>query len=184
MFVCPIGTVFFGRHKSVTMNGGYLMSSRPSGTLGKPNSRSQAQASSVHVPTAMTNSAPVVSRVAVSEPSPIKPEDVAKAAEASRRAEVNRKLNPSVRAIVERLRNKEALTSAGESGFIRNGKADVQVWLTEKSKANLAKLNELGFEVVLDVNGSRLIIGRLPVEKLEALAELTFVSYVSPQVSK
>jgi hypothetical protein len=60
----------------------------------------------------------------------------------------------------------------------------VQVWLTEKSAANLAKLQELGFEVVLDVKNPRLIIGRLSIEKLEALAALTFVSYVSPQVSK
>jgi len=132
----------------------------------------------------MINSLPVVSSVIASEPKPLNPEEAAKLAEVNRRAEVNRKLHPSVLAVVERLRKKEALTSADEAGFIRDGKAEAQVWLTEKSEANLAKLKELGFELIVDVKNPRLIIGRLSIEKLEALAELTFVSYISPQVSK
>ena len=136
------------------------------------------------IPAATVNSAVVVNSVNASEPAPLTPEEAAKAAEANRHAEVNRKLHPSVRAVVERLRNKEALTSADQAGFIRDGKADVQVWLTEKSEANLAKLKELGFEIVLDVKNSRLIVGRVSIDKLDALAELTFVSYISPQVSK
>jgi Ca-activated chloride channel family protein len=111
-------------------------------------------------------------------------EEKAKAAEEQRRAELLQKLHRSVFAVVERLKKKEAVAGADEAGFIRNGKAEVQVWLTEKSAANLAKLQELGFEVVLDVKNPRLIIGRLSIEKLESLAALTFVSYVSPQVSK
>jgi hypothetical protein len=111
-------------------------------------------------------------------------EEKAKAAEEQRHQELLRKLHRSVLAVVERLQKKEALTSADEAGFIRNGKAEVQIWLTEKSAANLAKLQELGFEVVLDVKNPRLIIGRVSIDKLEALAALTFVSYVSPQVSK
>jgi Ca-activated chloride channel family protein len=95
--------------------------------------------------------------------------------------ELRQKLHRSVFAVVDRLRKKEALTAADEAGFIRNGKAEVQVWLTEKSDEALAKLKELGFEVVLDAKNSTLIIGRLPVEKLEALANLKFVKYVSPQ---
>ena len=136
------------------------------------------------IPAATVNSAVVVNSVNASEPAPLTPEEAAKAAEANRHAEVNRKLHPSVRAVVERLRNKEGLTSADQAGFIRDGKADVQVWLTEKSEANLAKLKELGFEIVLDVKNSRLIVGRVSIDKLDALAELTFVSYISPQVSK
>jgi hypothetical protein len=84
-------------------------------------------------------------------------------------------------AVVERLRKKEALTAADEGGFIRNGKAEVQVWLSEKSVAALAKLKELGFEVVLDDKNSKLIIGRVSIDKLETLAKLQFVKYVSPQ---
>jgi hypothetical protein len=98
--------------------------------------------------------------------------------------EVRQKVHPSVFAVVERLRKKEALTAADEGGFIRNGKAEVKVWLSEKSVAALAKLKELGFEVVLDDKNSKLIIGRVSIDKLETLAKLQFVTYVSPQISK
>ena len=94
------------------------------------------------------------------------------------------KLHRSLFAVVEKLQRKEVLSAADEHGFIRNDKAEVQVWLTDKSSVSLAKLKELGFEVVLDSRTSNLIIGRLPVEKIEMLARLSFVKYVSPQVSK
>src|SRR5687767_14066085 len=94
------------------------------------------------------------------------------------------KTHRSVFAVVERLRKREILPSADEGKFIRNGKAELQVWLTDKSDENLAKLKELGFEVMLDAKTSKVIIGRLSIDKLEALAALKFVKYVSPQVSK
>ncbi len=72
---------------------------------------------------------------------------------------------------------------ADETKFIHDGKAEIQIWLTDKSEETLAKLKELGFEVVLDPKTATLIIGRLPIERLEALAELKFVRYVAPQVS-
>jgi hypothetical protein len=97
---------------------------------------------------------------------------------------LRQKLHVSLVTIVEKLQRKETLTAADERGFIRNGKAEVQVWLRDKSPASLAKLKALGFEVVLDAKSSKLIIGRLPVEKLEALARLDFVKYVSPQITK
>jgi Ca-activated chloride channel homolog len=95
--------------------------------------------------------------------------------------EVRQKVHPSVFAVVERLRKKQALTAADEGGFIRNGKAEVQVWLSEKSVAALAQLKALGFEVVLDDKNSKLIIGRVSIDKLETFVKLKFVSYVSPQ---
>jgi len=97
---------------------------------------------------------------------------------------LRQKLHVSLVTIVEKLQRKETLSAADERGFIRNGKAEVQVWLRDKSPASLAKLKVLGFEVVLDAKSSKLIIGRLPVEKLEALARLDFVKYVSPQITK
>ena len=99
-------------------------------------------------------------------------------------AEFKHKLHPAVVNVVSKLRAKEALTTADEAGFIKNGKAEVQIWLTEKSPAALAKLKELNFEVVLDPKNSRLIVGRLAVDKLEKLAGLTYVKYVSPQLSQ
>jgi len=70
-----------------------------------------------------------------------------------------------------------------EARFIHSGKAEVQVWLTDKSPEAMAKLKELGFEVVLDPKTSKLVIGRLPIEKLGALSELKFVRYVAPQTT-
>jgi Ca-activated chloride channel homolog len=94
------------------------------------------------------------------------------------------RLHASVFAVVERLRNKQTSPTADEARFIRDGKAEVQIWLTDKSDEALAKLKELGVEIVLDVKNSKIIIGRLPIDKLETLATLKFVRYVAPQVSR
>ncbi len=91
------------------------------------------------------------------------------------------KLHPSVAAVVNRLKNKQAQASADEAKFTRDGKAELQVWLTDKSAATIEQLKKLGFEVILNPQSSKLIIGRLPVEKLAALAELAAVKYIAPQ---
>jgi hypothetical protein len=98
-----------------------------------------------------------------------------------KRAELLVKLHPSILAVVDRLNNKSATAGAQEAKFIRDGKAEIQIWLNDKSVETLAGLKELGFEVVLDPKSGKLIIGRLPIEKLEALAALKFTRYVSPQ---
>lgn len=99
-------------------------------------------------------------------------------------ASIRQKLQSSVLTVIERVAKKEALTSTEEGGFVRNGKAEVKVWLTDNSPQVLAKLKELGFEVVLDVKTSKLIIGRISIDKLQTLAEQNFVKYISPQVTK
>jgi uncharacterized membrane protein YgcG len=99
-----------------------------------------------------------------------------------KRAQLQTKFHPSVLAVVDRLKDKNALAGPDEAKFIRDGKAEIQIWLTEKSPENLAKLKELGFEVVLDPKTAKLVIGRLPLVKLEALAELNFIRYISPQL--
>ena len=91
------------------------------------------------------------------------------------------KLHRSVLAVVQKLQKKEMIFNAAEFGFIRDGNAELQVWLSDKSDETLAQLKELGFEVVVDAKSSRVIIGRLPIEKLEALAKLKAVKYVAPQ---
>ncbi len=103
--------------------------------------------------------------------------------EAKQRAELQSRLHPSVLAVVDRLKGKNTNSGAAEATFIRDGKAEIQIWLTDKSAENLAKLKELGFEVVLDPKSAKLIIGRIAIEKLEALAGLPFIRYVAPQVS-
>ncbi|HYP25278.1 MAG TPA: VIT and VWA domain-containing protein [Blastocatellia bacterium] len=96
------------------------------------------------------------------------------------RREYGSKLHPSLVAVVARLRAKGAQPSAEEARFVRGGKALIQVWLKDRSKETLAALGQLGFEVLLEPGGSSVVIGRVPIEKLEALAALQSVSYAAP----
>jgi Ca-activated chloride channel family protein len=113
----------------------------------------------------------------MAEPRELSPEE-------QQREQLLAKLHPSVLAVIVRLKNKDAKAGADEAKFIRDGKAEIQIWLTDKSEETLAKLKELGFEVVLDPKSAKMLVGHLLVEKLEALAELNFVRYVAPQASR
>jgi hypothetical protein len=88
-----------------------------------------------------------------------------------------------VLSVIDRLKDKQLSPGADEAKFIHNGKAEVKIWLTDKSDETMHRLKELGFEVVLDPKTAKLIIGRLPVEKLAALAEVKSVRYVAPQMA-
>lgn len=94
------------------------------------------------------------------------------------------RLHPRVAAVVERLRQGSATPEATEAVFVRDGKAELRIWLTEKSLAVLAQLKGLGFELTLDAQMSGLVIGLLPVEKLTALADIRAVRDVAPQDSQ
>ena len=94
------------------------------------------------------------------------------------------KLHPSLVAVVERLEKKQMKPALAEAQFVREGKAELQIWLTEKTPEVLAQLKRLGLEVLLEAPNDKLVIGRLPVEKLAALAELRFVSYAAPNTRK
>ncbi len=89
------------------------------------------------------------------------------------------KLQPSLAAIVERLRTKQGTPHADEARFVRDGKADIQVFLIDKTPEILAQLKALGFEITLDPQASKYVIGRIGLDKLNALAELKFVRYVA-----
>jgi len=101
--------------------------------------------------------------------------------EETKQAVLRSKLHPTVMAVLTRLGKKETSPGPDESKFIRDGKAELQIWLTDKSPQTLEQLKTLGLEVIFDSKTSKLVIGRLPIEKLEALAQLNFVRYVSPQ---
>jgi Ca-activated chloride channel family protein len=102
--------------------------------------------------------------------------------EEKKRAALQSKLHPSILAVVDRLKDPKSSPGPDEAKFIRNGKAEIQIWLTEKSDETMAKLKELGVEVVLDPKTAKVVIARMPIEKLAALAELKFVRYVGPQM--
>ena len=99
----------------------------------------------------------------------------------AKRLELASKLHPALLAIVDRLKRNDSSAAPAESAFVTNGKAEVQIWLTAKSKQVMDQLKQLGFELVLDPKTSNLVIGRLPIEKLEALSRMTTVRYVAPQ---
>jgi hypothetical protein len=102
--------------------------------------------------------------------------------EEKKRADLQSKFHPTVLAVIDRLKDPKAKPGPDEVKFVRNGKAEVQIWLNDKSEETMAKLKELGFEIVLDPKTAKMVIGRLPIEKLAALADLKFVRYVGPQI--
>lgn len=104
--------------------------------------------------------------------------------EEQQRRDLLAKMSPSIAAIIERLKNKNAQPTADEAKFVRNGKAEIQIWLTDKSTEVLAQLKQLGFEVVLEPKTAKMIIGRLPIDKLAALAEFKSVRYIAPLTNK
>ena len=101
----------------------------------------------------------------------------ARSPEEERNIRLATKLQQSLYAVLYRAKTKQ---DPNVVPFVRNGKAEVQLWLTEKSELVTAKLKELGFEIVLDHADSNLMIGRIPVDKLDLLVDLEFVRYVSP----
>jgi Ca-activated chloride channel family protein len=82
------------------------------------------------------------------------------------------KLDPALVALVKQ--------PPSPNKLVRNGKVLVKIWLADTSAATLAELKALGFEVVLQPKTAKLVIGRLPVSKLEALVKLAAVRYVAP----
>jgi Ca-activated chloride channel family protein len=103
----------------------------------------------------------------------------APSAEELRRQALRIKGDAAIVSLVERLKKNGAVDSA-EFRFVFDGKAELQIWLIEKSEKTLAELKALGFEVMLDSKTSTLVIGRIPTSKLEALLGLKSVRYVAP----
>ena len=86
-------------------------------------------------------------------------------------------------ALIESVKKGTGTAVPGHQRFIHNGKALVQVRLRNTSPQTLAKLQKLGFEVVLRPQSAHLIIGRIAADKLAALVELEEVLYVAPQTA-
>jgi len=115
--------------------------------------------------------------------SPEEPKSERLSPEELQRREILSKLHPSVAAVVERLLKKVAEPGPQEEHFVLNGKAAVQVWLDDTSKETIALLKKLGFEVLLKQKTTKIIIGWLPIEKLDALANMKPVRYVAPMTT-
>lgn len=126
------------------------------------------------------NTSPAVSVNADVSPAPTP----AKPPEEQRYDRVKAKVHPTVLALIDRVRQKDQQQSPNFDRFVRDGKAEVQVWFIGKTEALRLKLKELGFEVVFDSPTSGLMIGRVPMDKLELLVDLELVRYVAPQTTK
>ncbi len=90
------------------------------------------------------------------------------------------KLHPDVARVLEVLKKKPSGTEPVEARFIRNGKAEVQVWLSRGSGDVAARLKKLGVEILGETSAARLLICRIPLAQLEAVVELEEVRYVTP----
>jgi hypothetical protein len=67
------------------------------------------------------------------------------------------------------------------AGLKGTQKVNVQVWVVERTPANLAVLKQLGFELMAaGATQPKLYAGRIAADKLAQLAVLTFVTYIAP----
>ncbi|MGD0014261.1 MAG: VIT and VWA domain-containing protein [Bryobacteraceae bacterium] len=89
------------------------------------------------------------------------------------------KMHPAITAIVDQLR-RGAGVAAVQARFVRDGKAEVRVWLNDDSPAAIAQLKAAGLEIIVQPKTAKLVIGRIAVDKLAALAELKVVRYLAP----
>ena len=94
-----------------------------------------------------------------------------------RRRELESKLQPDVLAAFDCF-HKSSDSGAACAG-VHSGKLTLQVWLAGDSPAVRAHLQALGFGITKDRAGEKMLTGTLPVNKLEELAKLSFVKFVS-----
>jgi hypothetical protein len=91
------------------------------------------------------------------------------------------KLHFWIYALVDRLQRNVSTPTANEALFVKDGKAEVAITLAAKTPETLAALKALGFELVSE-KGKVIVIGRIPAEKLTALADLDAVKLVLPKI--
>ncbi|MBL8214160.1 MAG: VWA domain-containing protein [Bryobacterales bacterium] len=65
--------------------------------------------------------------------------------------------------------------------FVTNGKAEIRVYLVSNNAAGIEALKKLGLEVIRHEAANQLLIARIAVDKLEALAKMSEVRYISPK---
>ena len=63
--------------------------------------------------------------------------------------------------------------------LVHDGKVEIQIWLTENSAGVLDELQKAGFEPAAGHSAGRTLTGKLPVEKLQLLAQIREVKFVS-----
>ena len=87
------------------------------------------------------------------------------------------KLQPAVLAALDCFRKGTNATPACAN--VHAGKIAIEVWLTADSADLRDQLRALGFELKQDRQAQKMLAGNLAVDKLEALAKLDAVKFVS-----
>jgi hypothetical protein len=86
------------------------------------------------------------------------------------------KADPAVAALIQRVKT-GGRPSVDESRFVFSGEAYVRVTVSDASPAGLAALRNAGFTITRQEGN--VIVGRIAVEKLEALSKLPVVSRIA-----
>jgi Ca-activated chloride channel family protein len=92
------------------------------------------------------------------------------------------KLAPSLRGLAETLKKEGVKGNLHKKGVadVEKGRVVIQVLLQDVPDDVKKQLQALGFELAATLRPGKLLLGSIPVEKLDALAALSFVVYVEP----
>ena len=92
------------------------------------------------------------------------------------------KVAPALHGLAEKVKKEGTAGTLKKPGLpeVEKGRVAVVVWLNDLPKDGLAKLKALGFELAATLTPKKVLIGTLPVEKIDALVELPFVRRVEP----
>jgi len=93
------------------------------------------------------------------------------------RALLESKLHPALLKAYDCWKNSEP-----DCQLVNHGAVEVQLWLADETGAVLAQLEALGFKTSLDrrKEKEKMIVGKIPVEKLAELVRIGAVRFVSP----
>ncbi|HEY3283416.1 MAG TPA: VIT domain-containing protein [Armatimonadota bacterium] len=87
------------------------------------------------------------------------------------------KLDPGLRAL---LPGEKPASGSGPAPKVTKGKVEVQIRLTDVSQKTVDALKALGVEVLATSKATKVVVARVPVAKLEAIAKLVQVRRISP----
>jgi len=104
--------------------------------------------------------------------------DVSKPDERSKdRRALESKLQPAVLAALDCFRKPAPANS--KCAHLNAGKIAIQIWLTADSSSAREQLRALGFELGKEHPSQKMLAGNLAIDKLEALAHLGVVQFIS-----
>jgi Ca-activated chloride channel homolog len=92
------------------------------------------------------------------------------------------KVAPELRGLAERVRKEGTNGSLKKAGApeVEKGRVAVQIWLNKLPKDGIKKLKALGFTQVAELRPGLLLLGTVPVERVDRLIELPFVRFIEP----